>query len=696
MSGIELKFSERAVQQDIEASLSSLTERLKKSSSFSTRHIGFDIMQEYCYSQLSLPTNIRLLRLLPYDEDAENLRCELFEFRLQTSDKPSYPYEALSYVWGSEHKPQSIIVDNQNLNVTQNLYVALLHLRDHGCSRTIWVDAICIDQANEREKENQIPLMAEIYAKAHRVVVWLGEAEDDSDRALEAIRLAGESSARSSNTELTRQAILRLLKRPWFRRIWVLQEMAAARHVLIMCGSTEIDGHAFCLGLDFVGTAIEDITTQVTFLIRGAVFRSRNISRKQGRLSLDICSLSELFDMYHTYKVTKLHDKVYALLGMCSDDLGAARLEPDYSLPWGVLMQRVVKFILSDHVSVDTWNEKETAIIKSKGCVIGKVSKVEINTGLGGGQNVEAIINTSLGFIRGNACWLLQSSAKSIQAGDIICLLKGASKPTIIRLQEDHFTIIVIAAGPPKHIQTKNRDVKWSELTQTASFIRDFLLVWDLETSFQNIQDPGKYDALIRATDLQSQRAKSTLGNNMDNSIRTWNISQILGDLKAFRKAEEKRQNAIEFFNVVVREEHSHSLKCQCSQVPLLWAAETGDDAVVGLLLAKEDVDPDLKDYFGRTPLSRAVQGGHEAVVKLLLETGKVDADSKDRYGATPLLWAARNGNEAVIKLLLETGKVDADSKDYYGATPLLWAARNGHEAVVKLLLETGKVDADS
>jgi Heterokaryon incompatibility protein (HET) len=175
-------------------------------------------MQEYRYSKLSLPNSIRLLRLLPSEKDGKSLQCELFEYR---SQKPSHPYEALSYVWGSEDKPRSIIIDNQNLNVTQNLYTALLHLRDHGCPRVLWVDAICIDQANENEKEKQIPLMAEIYAKAHRVVVWLGEAEDDGDRALEAIRCTGENSARLPNVELAQPAILQLLQRPWFRRIWV-------------------------------------------------------------------------------------------------------------------------------------------------------------------------------------------------------------------------------------------------------------------------------------------------------------------------------------------------------------------------------------------------------------------------------------------------------------------------------------------
>ena len=71
---------------------------------------------------------------------------------------------------------------------------------------------------------------------------------------------------------------------------------------------------------------------QVAFLVRGAIFRSREITQGSGKLSLDICSLSELVDMYHAHKAERLHDKVYPLLGMCSDDLKEAGLEPNYGL----------------------------------------------------------------------------------------------------------------------------------------------------------------------------------------------------------------------------------------------------------------------------------------------------------------------------------------------------------------------------
>jgi len=85
----------------------------------------------------------------------------------------------------------------------------------------MWVDAICINQVDQKEKEDQIPLMAEIYAKARRVVVWLGEAGGDSDQALEEIRRAGEKSASLLGAESSKEAIRQLLERPWFQRIWV-------------------------------------------------------------------------------------------------------------------------------------------------------------------------------------------------------------------------------------------------------------------------------------------------------------------------------------------------------------------------------------------------------------------------------------------------------------------------------------------
>lgn len=146
---------------------------------------------------------------MPSKDERGDIQCELFEYSILESDTANHPYEALSYVWGGEDKPQSILIDNKALKVTQNLYTALLHFRNRQCPRLLWVDAICIDQETDEEKEHQIQLMAAIYAGASRVLVWLGEAQDKSDQALKSICDAGEKSAKAS--DLDQQSIQKLL-----------------------------------------------------------------------------------------------------------------------------------------------------------------------------------------------------------------------------------------------------------------------------------------------------------------------------------------------------------------------------------------------------------------------------------------------------------------------------------------------------
>jgi hypothetical protein len=172
------------------------------------------------------PDNIRLLRLHPSKDENAIIQCQLFNYTLEDLGERTHPYDALSYVWGEPDKTLPIRVDNLDLPVTQNLHEALTRLRYCNFDRIIWVDAVCINQANITEKEQQILLMAKIYSQATRVIVWLGEAADDSDQALDEIRIAGGAMSTQSSSKETigKNAVLALLQRPWFRRIWVRQQ----------------------------------------------------------------------------------------------------------------------------------------------------------------------------------------------------------------------------------------------------------------------------------------------------------------------------------------------------------------------------------------------------------------------------------------------------------------------------------------
>jgi hypothetical protein len=176
---------------------------------------------DYQYSHLR-NGDIRLLQLLPHRDKTHPIQCELFDYPLQELSKNEHHlYDALSYVWGSSEKPQSISIDNCDLPVTMNLYVALLRLRDPFLKRVIWVDAICINQKDVEERGHQVQTMTRIYALANRVIIWLGQAEADSEQALEEIYKAADKKPNARDSQIIQPAVLELLQRPWFKRVWV-------------------------------------------------------------------------------------------------------------------------------------------------------------------------------------------------------------------------------------------------------------------------------------------------------------------------------------------------------------------------------------------------------------------------------------------------------------------------------------------
>jgi len=126
---------------------------------------------------------------------------------------------------------------------------------------------------------------------------------------------------------------------------------------------------------------------------------------------------------------------------------------------------------------------------------------------------------------------------------------------------------------------------------------------------------------------------------------------------------------------------------------PLVWAAWSGHEGVVKILLGRDDVNPDNSGRNRHTPLSSAAENGHEGVVKILLRRDDVNPEKPGFLEQTPLCWAAQNGHEGVVKILLERDDVNPENPNEKGRTPLWYAAKNGHEGVVKILLEQDGVN---
>ncbi|KAL5328184.1 hypothetical protein ACEPPN_001680 [Leptodophora sp. 'Broadleaf-Isolate-01'] len=651
-------------------------------------------MVQYRYSRLATGAdNIRLLRLMPHENESTGLECELFEYPLQDMRRGTHQYEALSYTWGGGEKPCSILIKGQDLDVTTNLHAALLRLRHRSLARILWVDAICIDQEHLEERGQQVRLMAMIYSKAYCVIVWLEEMTDDVKGALEYIQCAAnEDLTPPSNRKTGETVVSNLLQRQWFQRIWVLQEVAAARHVIVVCGSTEIDGYAFCLGLkvmrksqqlSYAALPAFHSLPSLTDLIERAGLRPKHTPNLLQPYSLRIRSLAELVDMFRSRQASDPRDKVYALLGMSSDDPG---IQPKYNISWEELFQNLVKFVLGKDVSVETSSQK--AVIRGKGCILGQVSSVTQDDR----QVVNVTFSKEILHLGGKIEWSFQATAQSIHERDIVCILYGALKPSIIRLRKDRFSIVAIAATP---LDDSNA-LRWPEISESITQLsRELLLVWDWEDSQGNLENQEEYETLTKAFCQARAYSEGESGDHLHEATKVWNDIMILDDLGEHENADDRIREARDSYMTAFKKEISPGMLSANGRTLLSFVAAEEHEDIVKLLLVT--AHPDLKDgKLGQTPLCLAAQNGHEAIVKLLLETGKVEADSKDRDDQTPLSWAAKNGHEAVVKLLLETSKVEADSKDRFGRTPLSLAAQNGYEAIVKLLLETGKVEADS
>ena len=134
----------------------------------------------YEYETIDDPKSIRLLKLAPGDAD-QPIACTLHIVPLESG--PSY--EAISYTWGDTAAREDLVCDNRLLSVTRNLADALRRIRLMESVRTVWADAVCIDQNNIDERGQQVSMMRRIYGRASRVLIWLGAGSEDSDLAFE-------------------------------------------------------------------------------------------------------------------------------------------------------------------------------------------------------------------------------------------------------------------------------------------------------------------------------------------------------------------------------------------------------------------------------------------------------------------------------------------------------------------------------
>lgn len=242
---------------------------------------------QYQYDPLEDPaSDIRLIEIHP-KKGSEGLECSLHTYASNSCP----PYEALSYAWGDQSSLDRINFHGKWIYVASNLHSALVSLRKRCMGQVtdrrllVWIDALCIDQDNLEERNDQVQRMKLIYQGAKRVIIYLGDYSEPSDQRIQfgkeawgiqslengsyslslaavtiALHLsmantvadAGEVSqmlAASSQrdqpgnplTNIFAWAHLsRLFNRPWFERLWIIQELGVSQEAIVLCGGIEV------------------------------------------------------------------------------------------------------------------------------------------------------------------------------------------------------------------------------------------------------------------------------------------------------------------------------------------------------------------------------------------------------------------------------------------------------------------------
>jgi hypothetical protein len=273
------------------------------------------------------------IRLLQFSRDTnDELVCEM---NVVPRTSCQGQYDALSYVWGSDTTTRPLLCNGFSMNIRATLYEAIHTLFSPPISLDlpIWIDAMCIHQSDDLEKNVQVRRMGDIYRNARQVVVWLGPSRQDSDLAMdwmEALSVTLPTIPHQPSFSMFQEyglpdedsmvwlSLGHLFRREWFGRLWTFQEVVLAPTVLFVCGKLKTKKLAI-VGHEISRLSIFDLCFE---------YQGVDLHEDGFRAMADVYGAREdiarFSDLAFTYLLgvadSKLcldpHDRVYAMLGM--------------------------------------------------------------------------------------------------------------------------------------------------------------------------------------------------------------------------------------------------------------------------------------------------------------------------------------------------------------------------------------------
>ena len=328
------------------------------------------------YDRITQYRHIRVLDLAPGSWD-EPVICSLREVHLDDDD---LRYEAISYAWGDANDHKTVICNGHVVSTTRSLFEALQRFRHADTTRTLWADALCINQADDEEKTAQVRLMSFIYTRSVRVLVWLQHEDDqvvqDSLNAICRYILRSDESAYFSqilkhlyNSQMlykwrgvtvtsvsgddpidiqsaAMNALRHACSSQWFSRGWVVQEVALGASTSVFWGHAEISFE--WLGIAASGGLIS-ASDMCTFNMLNCyfLFELCPLSKASGFLEKSCFDL--LLSTGHVI-FSDPKDRIYGLLGLKTSDHdpadGRLLIDPDYSITTVECYRRVASKLL--------------------------------------------------------------------------------------------------------------------------------------------------------------------------------------------------------------------------------------------------------------------------------------------------------------------------------------------------------------
>lgn len=288
----------------------------------------------------STNAQIRLLALEPGDADTP-IHCK---YHITTLNGSLPSYETLSYAWhdvgSNEHLTYTISIDSEEGVVSETLFYAIKRLRLSQHIRYIWIDAICINQADDLEKTEQVNMMRRIYSQCEQGAIWLGSLGDialeDAQASLDTIAwIAGEQMppwfGDQSRRVRAAHALQIMITSSWWGRIWTVQEAILPPNATLYWGPCQLSWalmhHAAQRIVEGTAPGIPPEFDEALGHVCSAMNGLRYSPHEE---------LLELLWRWRFRRSTDPRDKVYALMGIQQN-----LIQPDYTIDVVTLFSRV-------------------------------------------------------------------------------------------------------------------------------------------------------------------------------------------------------------------------------------------------------------------------------------------------------------------------------------------------------------------